>query len=1614
MSDEGQVAGKLSILVEAAVGRFKQELETKVEKAAAGVAAEVGIDVDEGDVKAQIEEKVKAAARGVAAKVGLDVDEGGFKAKVKATAKSIREKAKIKVEADTDGVVAETVAVAKAAQLAAGRIPLRVRLEIMGDELGKRAGNSSIARGASSLLGGIFGGGGDGPGGSGGSPGGGSPFRLRTLFRGGVIFGLLSLIQPLVGAIGQVVAGLTAMAGAAAPAVGALAAFPITIGAMIQGFMAGKVAMQGVGDAMKLLAEEQSALARGEKLSAAQQEKLNQALSELSPSARKAARSLVGLRDAWVKVRKPVQEALFSKIADQIEPLANDLLPLLQRELTRTSGVLGTNLRAVMVYLQTWQAQKKIGHVMKANSGLFGDFLYMLGRVGDGMLHLMMASRKFSNVVGKNMREAGDWFFTKAFTNRHNGDFRAFLVEATEKASQLWNILKQFGGGMAGIFRAAYPSGERLLTTFEGFLTNWHEWVDSAKGQNYLRDWFDGAEGGFIEFSRMVNDTFKAIAKWANDPKIERMLHMVRTEMGPALSDFFKKLGDDAGEGVLTFLSEFIKLLTHLEPAIETIGELTKVINKLLKALNWLAELSPGTTDAVARILGGLLVLKTIGRLGKFAGALTGIGKAAGKNAGKLSRFTSAMGKLSKMPLLKKAGIVGAVLTAIDIASQLKTAYNAGKNLRKSFNDGFADGPGTKKSKTAVDDMFKEWMPKDAGWAPDFFGADFGKWFDDFHIDVDRLKTDMSKFGTQGTYYKEVLDKLKAANDGAIDGGWGNRTAGNMIPFLNTDVEKAAKLIGSIEKLGGEADRAIAQFSKKRSIQWNIEALIDLGKAKVQDSGVQSAAAQIRQTLMEKLGIKPNADGKGGLFELLIDPLIKPRDKKPKQPFEPTASNPFNSFWGTNPTKGPKGPKAPDTRPIKRSAEEIRRAASRAGAAWGETATRVTRSAKKQAAAVGTVKRSLDGVPKKVKAVGDSWSGAARKAASSTKMTARGAKTLEAASKRAEGAAKRAGAAASKAYNGMEAKARKAANGASKAISNMTNTVRSKVATLGRNVSRGMDGVVRAVRSKVGPSKAAAKQIASGIHGAFKSLPGKMTSVGGQAMDGLANGIRTRGAAAVEAARSIAAQIESASRVQLDTHSPSRVMDKVGVDTMDGLANGIIRQGRRVVAASLNVVRGVKNTVESGLKGIKNIAVDGSLGENLIARLLPGKKKSKGAKRRRAFKEMFSEFLTGSFFQGITKGGVEKVKKSFQAMYAKLDKIIPNTKAGKRRMRQIKREFRDEMRLLVENAKQREAVQKKIAEARAKVEDLKARKERMTESWKSAADETGSISNIAAANGGFISPQRLINQLKRKVQKAYEFKRLMADLRTKGLGEEAYQQLMDLGFDEGLPIARQLAKGDSAALQEITRLQTELDSIAEAGAKESSKHFFDAGIDAGEAFVKKLQGDLQKLEDVAKTMGKAFMSELEAIFGLNLGVKNGDNLNANTAGADGDGGDGGMHRWVPKSEKNRACKKCGKARNTSKHSNRTDSGGAPVGGGAGTSAGGPVSGRTAVMAGLAASGASARTEAASGDSYVVNETYQFTISGVPDQATAAAVINEAQFQIKKHKAGGAKRGRRKR
>ncbi|MFF4276116.1 hypothetical protein [Streptomyces sp. NPDC001536] len=617
---EGMQAGRLEVPVVASVEGFAEKLRVKVEEAAEGLAVKVKVKVDDKGLRKRIEKAVDKAAAGVTATIGVRIDRDRLREELNAAART------------------------------ASRSDIRVPLRTDSDDGGSSGGGGFLGRIRSWLT-------------RAQGEADDNPVQVPLAFRMPrgrrtmrmlLIGSLVALVQPAVAALGQYAGGLTALVSAAAPAVGVLGAIPGLIAAAGSAAIGTKIAFSGFGDALKESLKAQQMLAADGKVTEEQQEKLDQALGKLSKSAGKAVSAVSALSPAWNKVKKSVSERFFSKIADDVEPLAESVFPLLKDVLGDSADQMGSLAERGAQFMKSSVFRKDFKTIAATSSSVVGNMTDSLANLGHATTDFLVASGPFVKRVGQAIERGTQWARASIQAGRETGSLAKFLDHAGDKAAQLGRSTVSLIKGLGGVGTAAMESGNALLDGFEGSMKRFERWANSGAGQKVMRQFFSDAAPAFHELNALVGDFVRGLGRAMRDGGVTDLIRQIRTELMPALGTFFSALGQSVGPAIISVISNIATAVGNLSAAGSGLGVLLMAFNGLLQIFNTLMNVIPGANTVLAVFLGTLLALKVVSGV---ATMLRTLGASAVTSAGSMRTLGTTMrGTLG-------AGVMGPQIT---------------------------------------------------------------------------------------------------------------------------------------------------------------------------------------------------------------------------------------------------------------------------------------------------------------------------------------------------------------------------------------------------------------------------------------------------------------------------------------------------------------------------------------------------------------------------------------------------------------------------------------------------------------------------------------------------------------------------------------------------------------------------------------------------------------------------------------------------------------------------------------------------------------------------------------------------------------------------------------
>ncbi|MFD8407174.1 hypothetical protein ACFV1G_21115 [Streptomyces anulatus] len=445
--------------------------------------------------------------------------------------------------------------------------------------------------------------------------------RLSTLGSGINLSPLVSGIGRAVGAAGRLAAPFAA-AGAAvgslvpllAGVVSALAqiapaAALAVSGVLAIGLAAGtvKLAMTGVGDAVKAA------------LDPSDPEAYAEALKKLSPNARSFVGEIRKAQPALDKIRKSVQDKVFQGLDRQLRSTAKAALPEFRTALSSTATTLNKMAVGVFTAARGLAADGTLGTALKgATSGLAafrrapGQVVTALGQIGAAAAPAFARLSK----AGGSALDRLSARLTKAF---ESGGMEKAIEGAIDLLGQLGRVIGNVVGIFSNLVKGVTQDGAGLFSTLETITQSLQDATGTAGFQRAL--------SALSDTMRVVASTVGPLlgqALGALGPVIETLAgptQLLVTTLGSALSTVLAELGPVLASAAGTFGDLVVALLPFVTLAGDLTASLLPALTPLFEGLSTvIQEMTPFLQQLATNI--GAQLTPVLERLPEILGVI--------------------------------------------------------------------------------------------------------------------------------------------------------------------------------------------------------------------------------------------------------------------------------------------------------------------------------------------------------------------------------------------------------------------------------------------------------------------------------------------------------------------------------------------------------------------------------------------------------------------------------------------------------------------------------------------------------------------------------------------------------------------------------------------------------------------------------------------------------------------------------------------------------------------------------------------------------------------------------------------------------------------------------
>lgn len=350
--------------------------------------------------------------------------------------------------------------------------------------------------------------------------------------------------NPLISLLAVLSPAIYALAGSLYSLLGVLNVVPAGIAGLVAAIVPLIVAFQGMGEAV-------SALASGDI------EKIDEALKNLTPSARAVATEIGGILKPLGDLRRAAQEAFFAPLVGNIRGLFFAMQNVLTGGLQVVASAWGNVLAQVAQLVSRPENVTVIGEVFSTVAKIISDSGPVITHFLNAIFEAIDAGLPFVERASAAFFRMVDGLASLIDESTKSGSFQNFIEEAFTTLKDLGALTVALGHLLGALFGNASDEGHNFLQTLTDIVQQLADFFNSVEGQRALQDFADllpvveALIAGTATALMFMASSFQATVEGA---KI--FWHWI-TEAWHAVVDFFTGVGD-ATSGAFTSIVDTV------------------------------------------------------------------------------------------------------------------------------------------------------------------------------------------------------------------------------------------------------------------------------------------------------------------------------------------------------------------------------------------------------------------------------------------------------------------------------------------------------------------------------------------------------------------------------------------------------------------------------------------------------------------------------------------------------------------------------------------------------------------------------------------------------------------------------------------------------------------------------------------------------------------------------------------------------------------------------------------------------------------------------------------------------------------------------------------------
>jgi hypothetical protein len=280
-------------------------------------------------------------------------------------------------------------------------------------------------------------------------------------------------------------------------------------------------AQEAILSAQESLLDAQDAFNQSTQSGVAAIDELEEALANLSPSARLFVETVRGMSAEWRDLRLAVQESLFSGLHTEIRELADLYLPSLKEGLSGIATEINGGLKYALDSLMSDGARENLDKIMEMTRISIGPLIQGLTDLAGALGNIATVGSEFLPGIADSFANSMAEF--KAWTGSDDGQnrIRDYIAESIRTFDKVWEFLKAFKRVLGAIFATSDEAGETMLQSLTDSMNSFADWMETAEGQARMGEFWEAVRVAITDIMNMIGTAIKLVDKIAAimDPK---------------------------------------------------------------------------------------------------------------------------------------------------------------------------------------------------------------------------------------------------------------------------------------------------------------------------------------------------------------------------------------------------------------------------------------------------------------------------------------------------------------------------------------------------------------------------------------------------------------------------------------------------------------------------------------------------------------------------------------------------------------------------------------------------------------------------------------------------------------------------------------------------------------------------------------------------------------------------------------------------------------------------------------------------------------------------------------------------------------------------------------